>query len=477
MTGDQHTDHISNGQRVSRHSLPTLQYFLFSPPHIFFNSILANRTFGTFGFARHTSRPFAKPKEPNFPTHRKKFSERHTLAFHASTFVAEIRNKESMQTNNLTLSPTTDRPFELANTSAKMTISEVFAERKGSYLNEFTLFVAHFNSIPNFIHEVDIDCKKANNWFSEKYKSEIKDFYYDKRYFNRSKKAEIDDIFYFLYDDLIVDFDTNCSTVRFLFRKTDLSKVEDIINSIHKFKKRKQKQKPEISLLVNSMTGIETKSLQITKPKLSIEDNYNEDFKEIHGTILKRLSRKNDKGLVLLHGKPGTGKTSYIRYLIASLKKDVIFLPPNMASAITNPSLISILIDNPNSIFVIEDAENIVVDREKDGSSPVSALLNISDGLLADCLNVQIICSFNTDISKIDSALMRKGRLIAKYEFKELEVEKAQLLSNKLGFDTNINSPMTLTSIYNQDEKDFQQSRTSNPIGFKAINNNRLAEN
>ena len=132
-----------------------------------------------------------------------------------------------------------------------MTISEVFAERKGSYLNEFTLFVAHFNSIPNFIHEVDIDCKKANNWFAENYKSEIKDFYYDKRYFNRSKKAEIDDIFYFLYDDLIVDFDTNCSTVRFLYRKTELSKVEEIINAIHKFKKRKQKQKPEISLLVN----------------------------------------------------------------------------------------------------------------------------------------------------------------------------------------------------------------------------------
>lgn len=38
MTADQHTDHISNGQRVSRHSLPTLLYFLFSTPHIFFNS-------------------------------------------------------------------------------------------------------------------------------------------------------------------------------------------------------------------------------------------------------------------------------------------------------------------------------------------------------------------------------------------------------------------------------------------------------
>jgi hypothetical protein len=405
------------------------------------------------------------------------FIERHTLAFHASTFVAEIRKIKSMQVVNLTLNNRTDKVFDLEKTSAKMNLSEVFAERNSSYLNEFTLFVAHFNTIPNFIHEVDIDCKKANNWFVENYASEVKENYYSRRYYDRSKKAELDDIFYFLYEDLIVDFDTNFSIVRFLYRKTDLSKIEKIIAGIHKFKKRKQKQKPEISLLVNGMTGIETKSLQITKPRLSIEDNYNEDFKEIHHTILKRLSRKNDKGLVLLHGKPGTGKTSYIRYLIASLKKNVIFLPPNMASAITNPNLISILINNPNSILVIEDAENIVVDREQDGGSPVSALLNISDGLLADCLNVQIICSFNTDISKIDSALMRKGRLIAKYEFKELETEKAQQLSSKLGFDTKINKPMTLASIYNQDEKDFQQSRKNNPIGFQAINNNRLAEN
>jgi ATP-dependent 26S proteasome regulatory subunit len=171
---------------------------------------------------------------------------------------------------------------------------------------------------------------------------------------------------------------------------------------------------------------------------------------------------------VLLHGKAGTGKTSYIRYLISLVKKEVIFLPPNMASAITNPDLISILIDNPNSIFVIEDAENIVVDREMNGSSPVSALLNISDGLLSDCLNIQIICSFNTDISKIDSALMRKGRLIAKYEFKELEREKSQSLSQKLGFDSIIDSPMTLTAIYNQEEKDFLQSRKHNAIGFKS---------
>ena len=373
-----------------------------------------------------------------------------------------------MESKTINLNLLQTKTIQLEKTSSKINLSEVFAERKGSYLNEFTLFLVHFNTIPNFIHEINIDCKKANNWFLQNYEREIKDLYFDKRYFNRNKNAEYDDIFYILFEDLIVDFDTNKSVVRFLFRKTDISKVDTVIAEIRKFRERKEKRKPEISLLVNTQHGIGTKSLRISKPKLSIEDNYNDDFREIHQTIFKRLSMKNDKGLVLLHGKPGTGKTSYIRYLISSLKKNVIFLPPNMAGAIINPDLISILIDNPNSIFVIEDAENIVVDRDKDGHSPVSALLNISDGLLSDCLNIQVICSFNTDISKIDSALMRKGRLIAKYEFKELEVAKARILSQKLGFATNFNSPMTLTAIYNQEEKDFNHVKTFTSIGFKS---------
>jgi hypothetical protein len=38
-----------------------------NPSH-FLKFLLASRTNGTFGFARHTSRHFAKPKEPFFAT-------------------------------------------------------------------------------------------------------------------------------------------------------------------------------------------------------------------------------------------------------------------------------------------------------------------------------------------------------------------------------------------------------------------------
>ena len=359
-------------------------------------------------------------------------------------------------------------PSPLEKNTRKISLGEVFAEREFSYLNVFTLFTAYFNTIPNFIGESSIDCMKAYKWFREIYKSDIKDWHYGMKYFSQNKTRKFDDIYQILYDDeLIVNFDVNHSRVRFLFGKKNFVKVEAIINGIQKFRKRTI-NKPQISLLVNSFAGIETKTMEISRPKLNITDNYNDDFKEIHQLISKRLSRKNDKGLVILHGKPGTGKTSYIRYLISSLKKEIIFLPPTMAGVITNPDLISILIDHPNSIFVIEDAENIVWDRERNGDSPISALLNISDGLLSDCLNIQIICSFNTDISKVDRALMRKGRLIAKYEFKELEVEKAQALSDKLLFNSKIYKPMTLTEIYNQQELTFQEIIKRNEIGFTA---------
>jgi len=336
-------------------------------------------------------------------------------------------------------------------------------------INVKQLYVCHFNKVPNGIFLTNIDCKKARNWFLTEYQFEIYNQHLIKRDHPAKvmEKIELDDCYYYLFEDLLVYFNTGEKECTLLFRNTDPAKVDLIAQAIKKCKAKKKikRRRPEINVLQYSRSGLDTTAMAIKCPKLEIELNYNNDFLPINREILKRLNTKNDKGIVLLHGRPGTGKTSYIRYIVGKVRKNVLFLPPNLAANITNPDLMNVLLENPNSIFVIEDAENLVMDRDQNGSSAVSALLNIADGLLSDCLNIQIICSFNTDLSKVDKALMRKGRLIARYEFEALQIKKAQVLSDKLGNTTIINRPMTLAEIYNQDNLVFDQPERAR-IGF-----------
>jgi len=121
--------------------------------------------------------------------------------------------------------------------------------------------------------------------------------------------------------------------------------------------------------------------------------------------------------------------------------------------------------ENRNCILVIEDAEKILTSRENEKNSAVTTLLNLTDGLLSDCLNIQIICSFNTSINKIDQALYRKGRLIAKYKFEKLAVDKANKLAENLGYSVQFDQPTSLTEVFNWEEQHFQNEKMK-VIGF-----------
>ena len=66
----------------------------------------------------------------------------------------------------------------------------------------------------------------------------------------------------------------------------------------------------------------------------------------------------------------------------------------------------------------------------RNGSNRMNAglvnILNISDGLLSDELCIKFICTFNAPLKDIDEALLRKGRLAARYEFKDLTTDKVK---------------------------------------------------
>jgi ATPase family protein associated with various cellular activities (AAA) len=202
---------------------------------------------------------------------------------------------------------------------------------------------------------------------------------------------------------------------------------------------------------------------------LDISLLYNDGFKEVHEVIFDRLSTDNAKGLVLLHGLPGTGKTTYIRHLMSTIKKKFIFLSPECAHYLSDSSFIKFLLDYRNSILIIEDAEKAVKARTENGESATSNLLSLGDGLLSDSLNIQVLITMNNELSTIDEALLRKGRLIARYDFKELDKHKAQRVSDGLGYKSKIEKNMTLAEIYNQNDMNFNSGKAIiKEIGFRS---------
>ena len=237
------------------------------------------------------------------------------------------------------------------------------------------------------------------------------------------------------------------------------------LDSLKKFQTKKKKA--SIQLVKSEMGHLDTEDYDLMVPPIDLELNYGKDFKKIHKVIIDRLNKTNDKGIILLHGDPGTGKTSYIKYLTSLIKdKDILFIPPSMAEMLSEPTIIPFLMDHKNSILIIEDAERVISDREGNGSpAGVSNILNLTDGILGDCLNIQVIATFNMKREKIDQALLRKGRLIAEHKFNKLSVDESNNLLKHLEKDHEVSESMSLADIYNIDVELIRTANKSK-IGF-----------
>ena len=327
-----------------------------------------------------------------------------------------------------------------------------------------SLYMYCFGKIPSSKYIGGIDGEKALSAFQSAYGNLVQSVHTYRDYNKTKKQYNFGATFLLLTNGCMLEFDNwYCE----IFHSSEQEQFIDACTQMVKpFKQRQRREPLEINLIVRGNNNLQLKAMEIKRTKLDIDLFYEDDFAATDELIRKRLNTKKDKGIVLLHGLPGTGKTTYLRYLVGKIKKRVLFLSPTVAENLMSPDFVQLLIDNPDTVVIIEDAEHIIMDRKFSNSSSVSNLLNISDGLLADFLNVQLICTFNNSLTMVDSALMRKGRLIAKYEFGKLSIAKAQRLSNHLGLTQVVDKPMTIAEIANPHETAAAQPKTE-VLGFR----------
>jgi SpoVK/Ycf46/Vps4 family AAA+-type ATPase len=344
-------------------------------------------------------------------------------------------------------------------------------------INLPNLYFGFFQELPSIKKIEDLETKKVMKWFEDTFQNQILHSFKKEEYIPEKRKIEIEEVSYLLADKILVLLSSrrsiwsryNCTIVHGALEE---EKCISLIAQLSRFIKR-DRYAQDISIIIQQDGELRTKELPIKRPKISIEENYNDDLQSFHEKLLPVIRKKNKSGLILLHGTPGTGKSTYVRHIAKSISKDVIFLPPKLAGNLENPDLIKILIDNRNCVFVIEDAEDLIVSRENNYVSSISMLLNITDGILGEALGIQIIATFNTDIRNIDKALLRKGRLIGMYEFKPLSIDKSKALLEKNGHtNVSVTQPMTLADIYNYEEESYSlQKKQKTPIGFLATVN------
>ena len=81
-------------------------------------------------------------------------------------------------------------------------------------------------------------------------------------------------------------------------------------------------------------------------------------------------------------------------------------------------------------------------------------------------MHLKFICTFNADLQSIDKALLRKGRLKVKYEFKDLKKDKVKAIFKKLGIDESNAKDMPLCDVYNFEEENGGKISQRNKVGF-----------
>lgn len=320
------------------------------------------------------------------------------------------------------------------------------------------------NKLPNISMYKNIDGEKFEEWLA-KVKQTYQWLPEHELNWDDVRTLEGGDSLYLLHlqQGITIRFDRDRGKLFLNYdHESNMETVELFKREIKELKK--QKTNCKIGFLLATVNGLYVKFKTFTPYEEDLTEYLGTDIERLRTQMVSSIKDQNEGGLFLLHGEPGTGKTSFIKTILSQVDKKAIFITPGLVNHLTSPELIGELMNHPGSTLIIEDAETALMKRQADNTNAVSNLLNLTDGFPADFLKLNIICTFNTRLDDIDPALLREGRLKGIQEFTKLSVSNARDLAFHLGKEIEISSPKTLAEVCNAGS--LKKKMKVNGIGF-----------
>lgn len=260
--------------------------------------------------------------------------------------------------------------------------------------------------------------------------------------------------------EYVIEVESNTNTIDFRIHST-FTKNDELREMI-------LREFEEVSIYIRWIydTHMSSISVPIDLTLLPMDEMYpsiskNETLKEYYQRFMDSTA-----SILILTGPPGTGKTSFIRGLLAETESSaIVTYDPKI---LANDGLFSEFVESSSNVLVIEDADIFLAARSE-GNDMMHKFLNVGDGLVTVKGKKMIFTTNLPSIKDIDSALLRPGRCFDVLHLGELQKDDAEVLVNKLNlsFDFDDRTHYSISELFSGVRNTSRKAKSK--FGFLAI--------